>query len=162
MTLLPTANPAPNVVAASPDTGTSISFAATVDFNGEPIAINTGDVSNGINNLVFQLNAPVDVGSINDFLNWLNTEFGVPFSSADLTKIIDEIPGSPAFLKDFRDAIQKIFTTDIWITILNVNAGANTFEVGVTFPIDLQIVSFLKLNSIGVMVSKGDSGGSPF
>jgi hypothetical protein len=142
---------------SSPDQGTSISFAATIDFNGQPIAINTGDVSNGLNNLVFNLNAPVDIGSIDDFLDWLKSEFGVPFDHNDLTNVIDKIPSSPTFLGDFKNAIEKIFSTDVWITVLNVNVKAKSFQIGVTFPVDLQIVSFLKLNSIGVMVAKADS-----
>lgn len=150
-----------NTVTASPDGGASIAFSATIDFNGQPIAINTGDVANGLNNLVFSLNNPVDIGSIDDFLNWLNSEFSVPFNSTELTNIINKIPSSPGFLNDFKGAIEKIFGTDLWITIMNVNVGAKTFEVAVNFPIDLQIVSFLKLNSIGVMVSKGEAGGSP-
>jgi hypothetical protein len=149
------------LAAGSPSGGTSVSFLATIDFNGQQIAINTGDVTQGISNLVFQLNAPVEVGSINDFIDWLNNQFGVPFTSAELTNIINQIPDAPAFLKSFKDAIEQIFGTSLWITVLNVNVQAGSFQLGVSFPVKLSLLGFLTLENIGIMVSRTPATGSP-
>lgn len=145
----------------SPEPETSIAFLATVDFKGQQIPINTGDVTKGIQNLNFSLSNPVDLGSIDNFIDWLNSQFGIPFTSAQLDTIIKEIPDSPQFLKDFRDAILKIFHTDVWITVLNVNVGAGTFQIGVSFPVNLSILGFLTLENIGIVVSRGSATGSP-
>lgn len=138
--------------------GTQVSFLASIDFNGQQVAINTGDITNGISNLVFSLANPVPIGSLDNFIDYLNRTVGVPLTSDQLTGWIDEIPDSPEFLLDFRNALLKIASTPIWITVLNINVKAGTFTLGVSFPIDLQLTSFLTINSIGVMVNKTGTG----
>ncbi|WP_102958639.1 hypothetical protein [Mangrovicella endophytica] len=146
---------------ASPPSGTSVSFLASIDFNGQTVPINTGDISNGIKNLVFSLSSPVDIGSIANFLNYLNTNLGLPLSWPELDGYIQQIPDDPAFLGDFKNAIEQIATTDLIITVLNINVAAGTFTLGVSFPIDLQLTSFLTINSIGVLVNKPGTTTSP-
>ena len=141
--------------------GTTVSFLASIDFNGQSVPINTGDITKGISNLVFSLSSPVEIGSIDNFLDYLNKSLGVPLSSADLQGYIDEIPDSPDFLQSFKAAIEKILSTAITITVLNVNVQAGSFTLGVAFPIGLELTSFLTINSVGVLVNRAGAGGSP-
>ena len=134
--------------------GTQVAFLASIDFNGQEVAINTGDITNGIKNLVFSLANPVSIGSLDNFIDYLNRTMGVPLTSDQLIAWIDEIPSSPDFLLGFRNALLKIASTPIWITVLNINAAAGTFTLGVSFPIELELTSFLTINSIGVTVNR--------
>ena len=146
--------PLARLTGGSPSNDTTIAFLASIDFNGQNVPINTGDVTQGIKNLVFSLSNPVEIGSINNFLDYLNQKIGVPLTSAELAGYINEIPSSPQFLNDFKNAILTILSTSISITVLNVNVAAGTFMLGVSFPIGLELTSFLTIESIGVVVSK--------
>jgi hypothetical protein len=145
-------NASPTVSPEPP--GTTVAFLASIDFNNQPVNINTGDITKGIQNLVFSLSNPVAIGSLDDFIDYLNRALGVPLTSQQLIDFIDQIPDTPAFLLAFRNALLKIASTPIWITVLNINVAAGQFTLGVSFPIDLQLTSFLTINSIGVMVNK--------
>ena len=144
-----------------PAAGATVAFLASIDFNGQTVPINTGDITQGINNLVFSLSSPVEIGSINNFLDYLNNKLQVPLTSAELQGYINEIPSTPAFLEDFKTTVEKVLSTPLVITVLNVNVGAGTFMLGVSFPIDLELTSFLTLNSVGVVVSRGETTTSP-
>jgi hypothetical protein len=160
MTTRPLARFAATPVSPEP-AGTSVAFLASIDFNGQSVPINTGDVTNGISNLVFSLATPVDIGSIDNFIDYLNKSLGVPLTSTQLEGWINEIPSTPAFLESFKTTLLKILSTDITITVLNVNVAAGTFMLGVSFPINLELTSFLTLNSIGMVVSRKGAGASP-
>ncbi|HYK02933.1 MAG TPA: hypothetical protein VE974_14325 [Thermoanaerobaculia bacterium] len=146
---------------SSPPAGTALSVAANVAFSGQQITINSGDITKGISNLVFSLSNPVVLGSIDNFIDGLNTEFGVPLTSADITNAINSIPATPAVLGRIRDALIAITTTDLIITILNINVAAGFFQIGVSFPVSIPITSFLSFEGIGILVTKGGSTGSP-
>ena len=141
-----------------PPSGTTVAFLATFDINGQTVPISTGDVTNGLKYLTFSLANPVELGSLNDFLDYLHTKINVPLTSAQLKGYIDDIPSSPEFLGDFRNALEGIFATSLSITVLNIDVAAGTFTLGVTFPINLSLTSFLTIDSIGVVVSRGEQG----
>ncbi len=142
----------------SPHTpATTVSFLATVDINGQQVPINTGDVTQGLKNFVFTLANPIALGSFDDFLDYLNKNIGIPLKSADLIGYINDIPGDPAVLLDLRNALLKITSTALTVTVLNINVAAKTFMLGVTFPVDLALTSFLTINSIGLVVSRTDT-----
>jgi small basic protein len=140
--------------------GTNVAFLATIDFNGQSIPINTGDITKGISNLVFSLSNPVEMGSINNFFDFLHDNVHIPLDSADITNAIDQIPSDGVF-DGIKSGLKKIFSTSLSVTVLNVNVAAKTFTLGVSLPVDLQITSFLTIESIGVVVSKGDTPSSP-
>jgi hypothetical protein len=137
---------------------TTVSFLASISINEQTIPINTGDVTQGIKNLKFSLAAPVELGSLADFIDYLNTSVGVPLSSEELLGYIDKIPSSPDFLLRFKEALVKIATTSLWVTVLNIDVSAGLFTLGVAFPVDLKLTSFLTINTIGVVVSRGEQG----
>ena len=146
---------------ASPPPPTSVALAAAIDFNGKTVPINNGYVTKVMNNLVFSLSNPVEIGSMADFFNFLDKSIGLPLSQQDVQNAIDLIPQSPNVLLDIRNALTTIFNAAISITILNINAASGSFMLGVTMDTDLPITSFLKINSIGVVVSKVGAVGSP-
>jgi hypothetical protein len=137
--------------------GTSVSFLASIDFNGQNVPINTGDVTNGLSNLVFSLANPVEIGSIDNFLDYLAKNIGLPLTSAELTGYINELPSSPAVFENFKNALLKILSTSLSITVLNVNVAAKSFALGVAFPLELELFSFLTINSIGVVAAYNGS-----
>ena len=150
-----------SVMASPVPSGTSVSVAATLSLSGQNVTINSGDLAQGLSNLVFSLSNPVTLGSIDSFVDALNSDLGIPLTSSEITGALDAIPhGStaPAVLNSIYDALQAIVSTNLVLTTLNVNTGAGFFEVGVSFPVQIAITSFLSFNGIGVLVS---SGGSP-
>lgn len=138
--------------------GTTVSFLATLDIKGQTVPISTGDVTKGISNLKFSLANPVTLGSIDDFLDYLNENIGVPLDSTQLDGYINKIPDTPAVLATFKSTLLKIFHTALVIEVLNINVEAGTFTLGVAFPVDLKLTSFLTIDSIGVVVSRGEQG----
>jgi hypothetical protein len=147
----------------SPGTeGTSITVVATFSFRGQTIVVNTGDIGSG--NFVFSLNQPVQLGSFLDFIAWLNDEFGIPLTDAQIMSAIQSIPTSPAILNDIRNALIALVNGVVTITVLNVNLEAGTFQFGITYtPPASPPISFLGItfNQLGVMVQKIGSTTSP-
>lgn len=145
--------------------GTSISIVATFSFRGQNVVINTGDIAKG--NFIFSLNQPVELGSFDDFVDWLNSEFGVPLTSDDINSAIAKIPGppeAPQILADIRGALQALVAGVVTITVLNVNTEAGTFQFGITYVVpDSPAITFLGITfkQLGVMVQKVGATGSP-
>jgi hypothetical protein len=140
-------------MASPPPSGTTVSVSATVQFAGQDIVINSGNLTSGLSNLVFSLTSPVALGTFDNFIDALNTDFGVPLTSYEITGVINEIPSSPAVLGDIKSSLLAIVNTPLVITTLNVNAAAGAYAIGVSFPVQIPITSFLSLNGIGVLVS---------
>jgi hypothetical protein len=68
--------PAP---APTPSAAPTISFGVILDVNGTPVPIDTGNIKNALKGGVdFELQQPVDLGSIDDFMKWANATWGVP------------------------------------------------------------------------------------
>jgi hypothetical protein len=146
----------------SPQLQTSVAFLASISINGQEVSINTGDVTQGLKNLVFSLANPVVLGSIGDFLNYLHDKVGIPLTEAELEDLINKLPsGPPEFFDDFKDALLKILHAKLSITVLNINVGAGTFTLGVSFDLDLSLFGFLTINSIGVIAGRRDTTASP-
>ncbi len=152
------ASPTPSPTVTSPNAPTTtVSFLANVDINGQQVPINTGDITQGLKNFVFTLSNPVILGSLDDFLDYLSKNIGISLNSADLDKYIQDIPDEPEFLLNLRNALLKITSTALSITVLNIDVAAKTFMLGVSFPVDLTLTSFLKVNSVGLVVSRTDT-----
>jgi hypothetical protein len=147
---------------ASPST-TSVSVVATVDFLGQPVVINSGDISGGVPNLVFSINQPITIGSIHDFINWVTTEFGITsFSGDSLQADIEQIPTTPAILNTIREDLLNIFNANLVLNVLNITTRAGLYQVGVSFEVNIQLpIIPLQLKGIGVMVSHGVPVTSP-
>ena len=158
--------PTTAIVGSSPGSpgveGTSISVVATFSFNGQNVVINTGDIAKG--NFIFSLNQPVVLGSFDDFIDWLNNEFGIPLTSADINNAINSIPQSPDILNSIRNALIALVHGVVTITVLNVNTQAGTFQFGITYVVpDSPAITFLGITfkQLGVMVQKVGATGSP-
>ena len=66
-------------LAAPGATSTNLVFGIVFVLNGKEVPISTADVADAVKNgFEFTLPGPVDLGTIADLGNWLNTQFGVP------------------------------------------------------------------------------------
>lgn len=148
---------------SSPGTeGTSVSVVATFSFKGQNIVVNTGDIASG--NFVFSLNQPVILGSFLNFVDWLNSEFGVPLTEQQIMNAIDSIPTSPGILNQIRNALIALVNGVVTVTVLNVNLQAGTFQFGITYTVpDSPAITFLGITfkQLGVMVQKVGATSSP-
>jgi hypothetical protein len=143
----------------SPPAGTQVSISATLDYNGTPISINSGDIAQlEKGNFNFTLTQPVDLGSLDDFIDWLNKEFGVPITSAEVENLAQFI-SIPAL----RKAFNHFLSADISITTVVINTTTQVYELGVTFTPEKPVELFgdLKFDSIGVLVTHGKGITSP-
>ena len=152
-----------DALASPPEPGTSVSVVATFIFNGQTIVINTGDITKGVSNLNFSLNNPVVLGSFNDFINWLNNQFGVPLTGNDINNAIKQIPTTPAALNDIRNALLGLVNGVVTVTVLNVNVAAGTFQVGISYAPTppVTILGIITFSQLGVMVTKTGAVSSP-
>jgi hypothetical protein len=141
----------------------TVSISATLDYNGTQIPINS-TIGQG---LVFQLTQPVDLGTIHNFLDWLQTEFGLPNLYDKIQALEGMIPDSPHFLVDLKNAFNKFLNAEISITTLSINTNPPpSYAFGVTMtiggtPPGLHLFGGLSLDSIGVLVSNKVPGASP-
>jgi hypothetical protein len=141
----------------------TVSISATLDYNGTPIPINS-TIGKG---LVFALTQPVDLGTIHDFLNWLQTEFGLPNLYDEIQNLEGMIPDTPKFLADLKSDFNKFLNAEISITSLSINTNKPmSYAFGVTMtiggtPPGLILFGGLRLDSIGVLVTNQVPGASP-
>jgi hypothetical protein len=140
----------------------TVTISATLDYNGTPIPINS-TIGKG---LVFELTQPVTLGTIHDFLRWLQTEFSLPDLYDEVTALEGKIPQTPQFLHDLYNAFVLFLNSPISITTLIINTQTKTYALGVTMtiggsPPGLHLFGGLSLDSIGVLVTNQVSGGSP-
>jgi hypothetical protein len=140
----------------------TVTISATLDYKGTPIPINS-TIGKG---LVFELTQPVTLGTIHDFLSWLQTEFSLPDLYGEVTALENKIPQTPQFLHDLYNAFIKFLNSEIAITTLIINTETKTYAFGVTMtiggtPPGLHLFGGLSLDSIGVLVTNNVGGGSP-
>jgi hypothetical protein len=146
---------------------TSVSVSATLDYNGTPIPVNSGDLASiQQNGLIFSLTQPVPLGTLSDFLSWIEAEFGIPTGSpgllGDIHSLIQAIPTSPQFLAGIHTALNEFLIGEISITTLNINTKLSTYALGATMtmpgsPPSLPLFGGLSLDSIGVLISVGNT-----
>lgn len=148
----------------SPSTGGLIvAVSSSFVINGQQVVIssqNITDITKGIN---FQLAQPVALGSIDDFIDWLNKTFDVPFTSQQLTDMINKLPDSPSVVGDIKNALLGIFKAVITITVLSINTQTGAYSFGVTMRMEtpINILNVIALESIGVVLSDSKAVTSP-
>jgi hypothetical protein len=141
----------------SPPHGVTVSLGATLDYNGTPIPLNTGDVTKLKTNFQFSLTTPVDLGSINDFLHWLHTSLGLPDLSGDVQNLINTlIKSSIGIAHQLGVLLNDIYNATITISVLEINKTPTTtlVQLGVTMTLlqPFEIIKGLNLDGLGVLV----------
>lgn len=144
---------------ASPST-TSVSVSATLDYNGTPIPVNSGDLADlRRGNFQFTLTQPVVLGSIQDFLEWLQRQFGLPDLNGEISDVIATLKNSGiGIVVALGKLLEAIYTGIISITVLVINTTSSTYKIGVTMqiggsPDGFNLFDGLNLNSIGFLVA---------
>ena len=148
-------------MSASPPT-TAVSVSATLDYKGTPIPVNTGDLAQlKKGNFQFTLTEPVYVGTIQLFLVWLNTEFGLPNLDPEVRQAIKFLQDSGIdIVVALGNLLNGIYEGHIYITTLVLNTATSTYKFGVTMeiggsPPGFPLFGGLRLDSIGVLIAHG-------
>ncbi|HFZ8993190.1 TPA: hypothetical protein ACIPUI_000238 [Citrobacter freundii] len=140
-----------------PETKYVVSVSSAFEINGQLVSVNSQDIRKIKDGIEFSLSQPVELGSINDFLDWLNKNFGIPLTSEDLKEAIQKIPESPEVVKTIRDALLGIISATITINILSINTKTKTYRFAVTMKAEppISILNIIELQTIGVEISAG-------
>lgn len=154
---------------ASPTVGTPfVQVAATLDIRGTRVTIASGDLANlGSTGLVFNLPAPVVLGTIDDLIDYLNTELGLPFTSQQITADIDDIDSKlPNALAWIGNELKIFMGAPVTLTLLNINTKTGVYQFGATMDLATSppnyLLDLIAIDSIGlVMGSQGKPVGSP-
>lgn len=143
--------------------GVVVAISSSFEINGQQVVISSQDISAITSGINFTLAQPVALGSIDDFIDWLNKTFGAPITSADLTNAINKLPDSPAIVKQLKDALLGFLSATITITMLSVNTQTGVYRFGVSMTMNppIDILNVLALNSIGVEITSGVAVTSP-
>jgi hypothetical protein len=124
----------------------------------ETITVSSGDITKiSPHNFQFELAAPVELGSIDDFLTWLESALGIGTKGFDLSTYKNDVPSV------LYNAFEDLLNEKITITSLVINVPKSEYAFGVSLPMDISIFPSLtsfKLTGIGILVSSG-AGGSP-
>ena len=153
-------------MSASPPT-TAVSVSATLDYNGNPIPVNTGDLNQlRRGNFQFTLTQPVLLGTIQDFLKWLHEQFSLPDLTGDVNDAISYLKASSiGIVRSLGLLLEAIWTGKISITTLVINTATKTYMFGVTMeigaddsPPGFPLFGGLTLNSLGILVAHGEQG----
>lgn len=148
----------------SPTTGTTVAVSGTFEINGSQVAVNSGDITKikqkGIS---FSLSQPVTLGSIDDFIDWLNKELGLPITSAQIDSDINGLPSSPQVLADIRNGLLSFLHANITLTSLAIDTGRKYYAFGVTadFTPPISILGLLKFEGLGLQFSHTGAPSSP-
>ncbi|HDI4958681.1 TPA: hypothetical protein PNO53_002963 [Salmonella enterica] len=134
-----------------------VSISSSFEINGQLVTVNSQNINEIKKGIKFSLSQPVALGSINDFLDWLNKTFGVPLTAEDLDKAINNIPDSPEVVKTIKDALKGILSATITITVLSLDTETGIYRFAVTMKAEppISVLNLLKLESIGVEISAG-------
>jgi hypothetical protein len=142
----------------SPPAETSVSISATLDYNGNPIVINTGDLNDlRQGKFVFNLAQPVVLGSVDDFLHWLHTKWDLPDLAADVKEIGTVIEGKP-IIGELYQAFEAFLAGIISIDLLSINTtdpNNKSFKLSVSLTLSppLNLFGPINFDSLGVLVS---------
>jgi len=141
---------------SSPPTGTSVTISATIEILGNTIAVNSGDLAQlRRGNFNFSLTQPVVLGSIDDFIQWLDDNLHTGVSAEEVNNLGQYIP-----ITDLRNAYNSFLSATITITTLTINTATNTYAFGATmsFAPPISILGLLKFDGIGVLISHSSKG----
>lgn len=138
--------------ASPPAPGTNVQVSATIKILGQSVAVNTGDIHSGFN---FQLTQPVELGTIDQFIDWLDHNLHTGVTSDEVNKLQDYIPIPP-----LKSAYISFLTAQVSITTLIINTQAKNYAFGatMTFTDPISILGLLEFDSIGVLIAKGGAG----
>ena len=140
----------------SPSTS-NVSIVATFTFQGQQVTVG-GPVGQGA--LIFDLLAPVELGTLDDFINWVTKQFGITgFSAATIHDAINEIP-----IESLANALNGLFTDlHLWLNVLHINTNTKSYALGCSIVADppVNVFGVIQFDSIGIMVGQQDATGSP-
>jgi hypothetical protein len=144
---------------SSPPSGTAVTISATLQILGATVPVNTGDLAQlRAGNFNFSLSQPVELGTIDDFIQWLHDNLYLPVTKDDVDGLAKYIP-----VPGLQTAYLQFLHATITITTLVINTGTKTYAFGatMTFPDGgISILGLLEFQSIGVLVTHR-SDGSP-
>src|SRR5215213_6314142 len=111
----------------------SVSVSALSSYDGTLIPVNSGDLAQlRKGNFSFQLTTPVVLGSISDFLVWMQKEFGIPIDlNKEVQDVIDTLQNSSiGIVQGIGNALNGIYHAVITITVLSINIsqGRKTYQ----------------------------------
>ncbi|MGH6692364.1 MAG: hypothetical protein ACREF4_16980 [Gammaproteobacteria bacterium] len=135
---------------------TSVSLSATLDYNGNPIIVNTGDLAKlKKGQFQFSLSQPLVLGTVHDFLSWLHTQWGLPDLNTDIVSIGDAIQGKPIIGNLYSGFEDFVNDGTITITQLTINTTTTTpqYQISVTLTLSPPINLFGPINFDGIGVS---------
>jgi hypothetical protein len=144
-----------NASPGSPD-GADVSIAATFKFsNGTPITISSGSITKeGVN---FAITAPIVLGSVSDFIQWLHDKFKFPDINSQILALQTEVEGNP-LLSDLYGVFMSFYNGIITITTLSIyrTKDAYSYKLSVTLDLNPPINFFdvIEFDSIGIAVNK--------
>ncbi|GAA5444736.1 hypothetical protein Misp06_02926 [Microbulbifer sp. NBRC 101763] len=134
---------------------TGVTLSATLDINGSKVPISSQDLSKiTTKDLKFSLTQPVVIGSIEDFINWLNDKFPSSIKFETLDRAIKDIP-----VENIQKALEKLLTAPISVTALSIDTASEYYAFAVTMSMEddpIEIFSGLQLDSIGVGIASGE------
>ena len=151
-------------MSASPPT-TAVSVSATLDYDGTPIPVNSGDLNQlRKGNFQFELTRPVLLGSLDDFLQWLQRQLSLPDLNGEVRSAIRYLQTSSIpVIQSLGNLLAAIWDGKISITTLVINTATKTYMFGVTMeigaddsPPGFPLFGGLSLNSIGFLVAHGE------
>ncbi len=120
---------------------TRTSLSVTLNVQGTDVVIASDD----IDNFVFTLPAPIDFGTWEDFLRYLQTQWGIPpIKIPDLSSV-------PALQNAYK---QVTGVARVRLTTLIVDQPRKTYAIGVTFGFDTPetLIPGVGFKNVGVMV----------
>ncbi len=132
-----------------------VSISSSFEINGQLVMVNSQDIGAIEKGIKFSLSQPVALGSIKDFLTWLNETFNVPLTEKDLTAAINKIPDATAAVKTIKDALKGILSATITITVLSLDTETSTYRFAVSMKAEppIPVLNLFTLASIGVEIN---------
>lgn len=141
---------------SSPSTNTIVTLSANMTIGGNTVTINTGDIAQLDKTFVFNLAAPVTLGSIEDFLKWVADQTGLQITTTQLEGYAEDIP-----FDALKTAYEDMLRSQVSVTALTVNVPQSAYKFGVSLDFSDGIhLDFLKLDGIGVLVQNNGTGSS--
>jgi len=124
---------------------TTTAISATCMVNGKKVTLNAGDVSDlAKQGIVFRLNDPTQLGSPQEFLGWLKSEFGL------------DVPIPSGLPDPLQSSFNLFLQGQITLDTLTVDQVQKFYQFGISFnlPTPLSIVPGLGFDGIGMLVTK--------
>lgn len=145
-----------NAASGTPQPGFTVSIGATLEYNGRPIPINSNSFENWEKNgVTFSLTNSVNVGSINEFLEWAAGKFNLTTLKQEYNEITAAVYQEGGILYQLFDDFTQ---GEIIITTFDIDTNSETFKLGVTFSLtslspNNELFAGLSLDSIGILIS---------